>query len=252
MDFLTRLAGAEQRDAVKASPLKAKSGLMPEEVPVAVPMQLEAESSTATPERTGGASPMNSSQASPADSAAGKKRAGPPAADGSTSKRAQTRAKTPTPARPGAKAAATPGSKAATPSGGGSSKATATSKAAAAAKPPAAPPPSKQASTKPPTTAQLKEYGFKVLGPIAAGAFSTVVRAQHLESKTECAVKTFAKCTGPEAEEHERELSVLRLISETRHAHIANLIAEYEVSARRVETVSQSSALACLCNKKTT
>ena len=89
--------------------------------------------------------------------------------------------------------------------------------------------PDKAASTKPPTTAQLKEYGFKVLGPIAAGAFSTIIRAQHIESKTEVAVKTFAKCTGPEAEEHERELSVLRLIAETRHAHIANLIAEYEV-----------------------
>ena len=115
--------------------------------------------------------------------------------------------------------AGTPGAKAATPG----AKAT---KAAGATATPAKK--NKPASTKPPTTAQLQEYGFKVLGPIAAGAFSTIIRAQHVASKTEVAVKTFAKCDGPQAEEHERELSVLRLISETRHAHIANLVAEYE------------------------
>ena len=135
-----------------------------------------------------------------------------------------------TPAKGGPSKAGTPAKGEAA---GGTSGASGTAKADAGASSTAKPEKRKEmtkaASTKPPTTAQLKEYGFKVLGPIAAGAFSTIVRAQHIESKTEVAVKTFAKCTGPEAEEHERELSVLRLIAETRHAHIANLLAEYEV-----------------------
>ena len=83
---------------------------------------------------------------------------------------------------------------------------------------------------KAPSTKQLQEFGFKVLGPIAAGAFSTIVKAQHIESGTDVAVKTFARCAPgtPEAEEHERELRILRMISETHHAHIANMMAEYE------------------------
>ena len=66
------------------------------------------------------------------------------------------------------------------------------------------------------------------MGPIAAGAFSTIVKAKHIESGTELAVKTFAKCTGPEAEGHERELQVLRLLAPVEHAHVANLLGEYD------------------------
>ena len=77
----------------------------------------------------------------------------------------------------------------------------------------------------------LGGFGYKWLGPIAAGAFSTIVRAQHLESGVEVAVKTFdaQKCaTGKEAEERDRELQVLRLISVEQHAHVANLLEEHE------------------------
>ncbi len=79
---------------------------------------------------------------------------------------------------------------------------------------------------------ELLQFGFKVLGPIAAGAFSTVVRAEHVESGLAVAVKTFesAKCAADKAkaDERDRELDVLRLVSELGHAHIANLLGLYE------------------------
>lgn len=77
----------------------------------------------------------------------------------------------------------------------------------------------------------LTGFGYKWIGPIAAGAFSMVARAQHIESGIEVAVKTFdaQKCaTGKEQEEAERELNVLRLIAVGDHAHIANLLSEFE------------------------
>ena len=74
----------------------------------------------------------------------------------------------------------------------------------------------------------LQRFGFKVLGPIAAGAFSTIVRAKH-KDWNEVAIKTFANCVGKQAEEHQRELEVLRLISQSDgHANIATLLTEYE------------------------
>ena len=77
----------------------------------------------------------------------------------------------------------------------------------------------------------LTDMGYKWLGPIAAGAFSTIVRAQHIASGDEVAVKTFDAQkigSGKEAEERERELQVLRLVSRGDHAHIANLVEEHE------------------------
>lgn len=75
----------------------------------------------------------------------------------------------------------------------------------------------------------LRRFNFSVLGPIAAGAYSTIVRARHLSSKREVAIKTFAKCVGKQAEEHERELRVLRLVSEGEgHPNVATLLEEYE------------------------
>jgi serine/threonine protein kinase len=62
---------------------------------------------------------------------------------------------------------------------------------------------------------------FNDLGPIGAGAFSTIRKAQHIESGTELAVKAF-----PDADAASSELSILRLVSEARHAHIANMLAE--------------------------
>ena len=75
---------------------------------------------------------------------------------------------------------------------------------------------------------EILPFGFKVLGPIAAGAFSTIVRAKHIESGNEVAIKTFASCTGEQKEEHDRELEVLRMIADEAHAHIANLLGEYD------------------------
>ena len=74
----------------------------------------------------------------------------------------------------------------------------------------------------------IKAHGFKLTGPIASGAFSMINKALHVESGTDVAVKTFVKCTGKEAEEHERELQVLRLVSREEHAHIANLLGEFD------------------------
>ena len=78
---------------------------------------------------------------------------------------------------------------------------------------------------------EITQLGFKPLGPIAAGAFSTIHRAKHLESGVEVAVKTFLQPPADDvekAEERDRELTVLRLVSEAMHAHVANLIAEYD------------------------
>ena len=76
----------------------------------------------------------------------------------------------------------------------------------------------------------LVARGFKVLGPIAAGAFSTILHAKHQGSGIEVAVKTFehAKCAdgSSQAEERDRELTVLRIVSAAGHAHIANLLAD--------------------------
>ena len=76
---------------------------------------------------------------------------------------------------------------------------------------------------------ELGDVGFEVLGPIAAGAFSTILRARHVASGVECAVKTFdgsKYCSEAQREERDREMCVLRLVSEADHAHIANMIGE--------------------------
>ena len=70
------------------------------------------------------------------------------------------------------------------------------------------PPVARGASTpraRPPTTKMLKPFGFSVLGPIASGAYSTVVHARHKESGTEVAIKTFAKCGAGTQESEESE-----------------------------------------------
>lgn len=62
---------------------------------------------------------------------------------------------------------------------------------------------------------------FSNLGPIASGAFSTIVKARHNESGTVVAAKAFKSGDA----EHE----ILRLVSAAGHAHIANLLEEEAV-----------------------
>ena len=75
---------------------------------------------------------------------------------------------------------------------------------------------------------ELVAIGYEVLGPIAAGAFSMVLHARS-PAGIDVAVKSFdaSKCIGSLAEDRDRELEVLRLIRDTQHAHIANLVAEH-------------------------
>jgi calcium/calmodulin-dependent protein kinase I len=88
------------------------------------------------------------------------------------------------------------------------------------------------ATTRPRSTnAALASLGVRVVGPIAAGAFSTIIRARHLASGVEYAVKTFekAKCVeAAQVEARDRELYILRLISTAGHPNIANLIDDEE------------------------
>lgn len=74
----------------------------------------------------------------------------------------------------------------------------------------------------------LAQHGYQTLGPIAAGAFSQIVRARHAVSRHEVAIKTFnkAKCV---KEPHvgtamKNELDVLKLLQATCHLNVANLV----------------------------
>lgn len=65
----------------------------------------------------------------------------------------------------------------------------------------------------------MQQYGFEPVGPIAAGAFSTILRARETATGREVAVKTFdsAKC-GKAAllgQARDAELAVLRFLAET-------------------------------------
>jgi tRNA A-37 threonylcarbamoyl transferase component Bud32 len=85
----------------------------------------------------------------------------------------------------------------------------------------------------------LSEFGLATRGPIAAGAFSMVVRAAGNEG-AEVAVKTFnkAKCAkDPQlAMTSARELRVLRMLGCAAHDHLANLLDVHE-SASSVHLV---------------
>lgn len=84
---------------------------------------------------------------------------------------------------------------------------------------------------------ELAQHGYEPLGPIAAGAFSTILRARELATGVEVAVKTFdnAKCgrAKPLADARDAELSALRALAAHangaagRHAHVAHLLAEH-------------------------
>jgi serine/threonine protein kinase len=89
---------------------------------------------------------------------------------------------------------------------------------------------------------ELAQHGYEPLGPIAAGAFSTILRARDSSTGAEVAVKTFdnAKCgkAAVLAEARDLELKALRLLAAHAagegggggrgcHPHIANLLAEH-------------------------
>jgi len=79
-------------------------------------------------------------------------------------------------------------------------------------------------------------HGLESLGPIAAGAFSTILRVKHLESGETFAVKTFdiSKCDKEPCvgEARDRELTVLRQLREAgAHRQIANLVGEHSDAA---------------------
>jgi len=84
---------------------------------------------------------------------------------------------------------------------------------------------------------ELAHHGYEALGPIAAGAFSTILRARPVgaeDASLTVAVKTFdnAKCAKNKesGEARDCELAALRLLGEAgaRHPHIAYMLSEHE------------------------
>ena len=79
----------------------------------------------------------------------------------------------------------------------------------------------------------LTGYGYSTQSPIAAGAFSQVVRARHMTSGQEVAVKTFAtRVKGgkqpADLECIQKEIEALKVLQPSGHAHIANLVQTFE------------------------
>ena len=79
----------------------------------------------------------------------------------------------------------------------------------------------------------LVPYGYSTQSPIAAGAFSTIVRARHISSGAEFAVKTFAtRIKGgkqpADLDGIKKEIEALKTLQPSRHAHIANLVETFE------------------------
>ena len=76
----------------------------------------------------------------------------------------------------------------------------------------------------------LPALGYSVLAPVAAGAFSTILRCRSSESGEVVAIKSFdnLKCAKDVdvGGARDRELSVLRLLAPSCHAHVANMLAE--------------------------
>ena len=79
---------------------------------------------------------------------------------------------------------------------------------------------------------QLLPFGYQTLGPIAAGAFTMVTRARHLETGREVAVKTFLMRTKggrkPDLEGVKSELACLMKLRPSAHPSIANLVETHE------------------------
>ena len=75
---------------------------------------------------------------------------------------------------------------------------------------------------------QLSPFGFETLGPIAAGAFSQVVRGRHTATRREVAIKSWTRTKLTRAPHHlsamKSELAVLKLLQPSGHQHIANMV----------------------------
>jgi serine/threonine protein kinase len=90
--------------------------------------------------------------------------------------------------------------------------------------------PASSASARKITVDPLLLHGYQTISPIANGAFSQIVRARHLSTQQEVAVKTFQKARylqpGNEhlAKAMVNELDVLKRLQASRHAHIANIL----------------------------
>lgn len=74
----------------------------------------------------------------------------------------------------------------------------------------------------------LALFEYETLGPIAAGAFSQVVRARQVGSGGEVAVKSWTRAKLARAPHHvaamKAEVGVLRLLQQSRHPNIANMV----------------------------
>lgn len=74
----------------------------------------------------------------------------------------------------------------------------------------------------------LALFGYETLGPIASGSFSQVVRARQADSGREVAVKSWTRAKLARAPHHvaamKAEVGVLRLLQQSPHPHIANMV----------------------------
>lgn len=81
---------------------------------------------------------------------------------------------------------------------------------------------------------ELRRLGYMTVGPIAAGAFSQVVRARELSTSREVAVKTYAmRCKGGRhpgvsPADVRKEIECLEQLQASAHEGIANLVATHE------------------------
>jgi len=81
----------------------------------------------------------------------------------------------------------------------------------------------------------LMPFGYRTRSPIAAGAFATVVRAVHVESGHEVAVKSFSvrpkggkPVTTAQVSSMKSELEALKILQRCHHEGISNLQNEFE------------------------
>jgi len=88
---------------------------------------------------------------------------------------------------------------------------------------------------RPSQTDPLFAHGYQTLSPIAQGAFSQVMRARHVGTQREVAVKTFNKTKiGKEAhlaQAMKNELEVLKQLQGSAHPNVANIIVVVENKA---------------------
>lgn len=84
-----------------------------------------------------------------------------------------------------------------------------------------------------PAADALKQHGYVTQSPIAAGAFSTIIRAKQPSSGREVAVKTFmtrarAGKAAADMKDVRQEVDALTRLQPSAHTHIANLLETFE------------------------